>query len=471
MLKKFTNLFGSLRIKISFVFFNFTVLTIALIYLFVRGGMANMEEQLYDSRLIADIHYIEDIIGSGSWNIQGDAIYLGDTLVGDGTDENANLAPFLEHAQKTGTFSYVFIITGDEGLGYVESTKTQVGYQEGHYLRVAGSTKSPDGKSIVGTYISKSVADALDKDGEYAGESNVAGGMIYCYYHTLLDDDDNVVGAIVVGRNVSELKALVNDTTYRVIFGIIVCFAIFGFILLFFVHRWTRTLYDVTNYMKQIESGELPEHRLLSKTNDELSQLVIGVNSLVDTLKENSVLKIKSETDPMTGLANRFGLSRYSESIFEECYKEKLPIAFFMLDIDYFKPFNDNYGHQAGDEAILALSDTIKEVGEKYPLFASRYGGDEFLVIMYNYSRSDVEMIAKLLKQKIYNKNLTHEYSKVSDRLSISIGVCYGVPCDYQHMNDYLHRADEALYLVKEATKNDYKILDILPPGKDSTSP
>ena len=212
--------------------------------------------------------------------------------------------------------------------------------------------------------------------------------------------------------------------------------------------------------MKLIEEGTFPEYKLQLRTHDEISQLAAGMNSLVEALKENSVLRIKSETDPLTGLANRFGLSRYSENIFEDSYKKHTPIAIFILDIDYFKQHNDNYGHPAGDEAIVMLSELIKDIAETHPLFASRYGGDEFLLIMHNYSKPDVEAVAEILKENLYNTNFVHAFSPISDRLTISQGICYGIPDDYQHMNDYLQLADSALYDVKEEGKNNYKIVD-----------
>lgn len=135
----------------------------------------DLEYSLIEDRLKSDIRYIEDIIGDGEWKILDGNLFRGEILLGDGSIENANEAPFLEHTQKTNTFSYVFLKTeNDNELIWVGDEEN--GYQQGHYLRVAGSTKSPDGHQIEGTYIEKSVADALDTAGEYNGVANVAGG-------------------------------------------------------------------------------------------------------------------------------------------------------------------------------------------------------------------------------------------------------------------------------------------------------
>ena len=120
----------SIRFKFSLFLCLFGIVAIMSIYGVMQNVVMQMEEGLIANRLGADIHYIEDLIGSGDWNVRSGSIYRGDTLIGDGTEENANFEPFLEHERKTGTFSYVFIKSGDEGLGYVEATRTQRGYYE-----------------------------------------------------------------------------------------------------------------------------------------------------------------------------------------------------------------------------------------------------------------------------------------------------------------------------------------------------
>lgn len=244
------------------VFAVFGVVLIAIIFPILNVSVTRMEEDLISDRLVADINYIEDLIGDGDWNIKGKSICRGDVVVGDGTQEHANLEPFLVHEEKTGTFAYVFIRCGDEGLGYVESTPTQAGYQQGHFLRVAGSTRDPNGQSIVGTYMDKIVADILDAEGVYGGEANVAGGMIYCRYETLLDRDENVIGAIVVGRGIEELRAQVNQTIMTVVFAGLAAIVLGCVLLFLLMNRWVRALRTSTDFLQQIETGSIPKDRL-----------------------------------------------------------------------------------------------------------------------------------------------------------------------------------------------------------------
>ena len=451
----------SIRFKFSILLGLFTIMTIASIYGIMRNAVMRMEESLISNRLYADINYVEDLIGSGDWNVRCGSIYRGDTLVGDGTEENANFEPFLEHERKTGTFSYVFIKCGDEGLCCVKDTPTQKGYQQGHFLRVAGSTKDPDGNSIVGTNIDKRVADAIDAKGFYEGEANVMGGMIYCRYNALRDKDGNVIGAIVVGRNISELKQQVNEVIGAMSGGVIAALLLLGMLLFLFVNRWISAIRRIVIHLRVIEDGGLPEKPLAFRAEDEMGTLLTGINHMVDSLREKEVLRKKSEIDQLTGLANRFGLNRRFEEFFEDCYHNQRPLTVGILDIDFFKPYNDNYGHQAGDRCIVALADALKDLEGKEHVFCARFGGDEFLLIGNGLDLSDVQRIAQEIKDAVATQRMPHAHSKVADVVTVSQGYCWGVPLEYRKLNDFIYVADSALYEVKRGTKNDFRIVHL----------
>jgi len=447
-----------LRQYMLIIFTAFGIVLIAIIFPILNSSVTKMEEDLISDRLVADIHYIEDLIGDGNWNIKEDSICRGDVVVGDGTEENANLTPFLMHEAKTGTFAYVFIRCGDEGLTYVESTPTQAGYQQGHFLRVAGSTKDPNGKSIVGTYMDKKVADILDEKDEYDGEANVAGGMIYCRYETLKDYEGNVIGAIVVGRGINELRSQVRRTIHTVLIAGVLAIII-GCILLFLImNRWVRALQRSTTFLEKIEKGDIPEDRLKSQGLKEVDILNQGINSLADTLTENEELRIKSETDELTGLANRFGLNHYAVEMFENCIRENKPVSVGFLDIDYFKLYNDNYGHQEGDHCIKRVARILQTIEEPGRILAARYGGDEFIIVTCGMDQDDVERVADRIRTSVIGANIPHAYSKVSSAVTVSQGHYVGVPGEGQSLSNYLSIADKVMYEVKNGTKNGYRI-------------
>lgn len=254
-----------------------------------NNSLKQLEEDNVSSRLKSDINYITDIIGSGDWHIEnGDTLYKGEIKLGNGTDEHANIDPFLECESKTGTFSYTFIKCSDEGLEWHGDNKT--GYMQGHFLRVAGSTRGPNGESIIGTYMDKKVADILDDNDIYMGPANVNGRQIYCIYITLKNNREEVVGAMVVGRGIEELnKQIVSATIGQLVF-ILIINIIIAVIILYFVLPWTFQSKMIESYLKKISEGTFPEEPLLIHSKDEMGRITGSINEMVESLKQNIIL-------------------------------------------------------------------------------------------------------------------------------------------------------------------------------------
>ena len=171
----------------------------------------------------------------------------------------------------------------------------------------------------------------------------------------------------------------------------------------------------------------------------------------------NERLQIKSETDALTHLANRFRLNDYSENVFERAMNDHLPLAVEILDIDYFKQYNDNYGHQAGDDCIIAIADQLVKM-QNENIFCARYGGDEFIIIYTNMTEEEVYRQARQLRQSIMDLNIKHDYSRALSIVTISQGICYDVPKNENKNWDFLHAADMMLYHVKKKSRNDISL-------------
>ncbi|MGN0341247.1 MAG: GGDEF domain-containing protein [Roseburia sp.] len=170
--------------------------------------------------------------------------------------------------------------------------------------------------------------------------------------------------------------------------------------------------------------------------------------------QENRKLLERSQTDPLTGLANRFHLNSYVEEKFATARENVEPFGVEILDIDYFKQYNDNYGHQAGDSCIRAIARILQKMEETGKIFCARYGGDEFIVIYEACSRSDVERLTRELKQEIEDLSMKHEFSQAASIVTISQGICFDIPGPEQKAEDFLRAADQMLYRVKEQSRN-----------------
>lgn len=170
--------------------------------------------------------------------------------------------------------------------------------------------------------------------------------------------------------------------------------------------------------------------------------------------KANERLLEKSETDPLTHLANRFRLNDHTEQAFEQALAAGTPFAVEILDIDYFKEYNDNYGHQAGDGCLLAIAQELQRM-QGNRIFCARYGGDEFIIIYERMTKEEVYAEAGRLRERVLARRVTHAYSKALPVVTISQGICWGIPEKENRSWDFLHAADAMLYRVKKRSRND----------------
>lgn len=174
--------------------------------------------------------------------------------------------------------------------------------------------------------------------------------------------------------------------------------------------------------------------------------------------RSNLLLRQKSERDALTGMNNRYKLNELAELTFHRAQLNGTPLTVEILDIDHYKEFNDNYGHQAGDDCLIHIAEVIRSMEEYHGVHTARYGGDEFVIIYEEYSLRDVERMAQRLQDAVYKLNIEHKYSKVSDRVSISQGLFHHVPAEEDKVWDFLYCADMVLYGVKKRGKNAFHI-------------
>lgn len=181
---------------------------------------------------------------------------------------------------------------------------------------------------------------------------------------------------------------------------------------------------------------------------------------LAETKQQLEVANAKLEKiaylDGLTQISNR---RVFDETIYKEWLRSmraEEPLGLLLIDIDFFKKYNDYYGHLAGDECLQevakALQDTLKRAGD----FVARYGGEEFAVIIPHTNLPGAETVASLLNDAIENLELPHVRSKITDHVTVSIGVACRVPQRGEQPDVLIQSADEALYQAKENGRNQY---------------
>lgn len=157
--------------------------------------------------------------------------------------------------------------------------------------------------------------------------------------------------------------------------------------------------------------------------------------------------------DELTGLANRRHLNQALTQEWARFKRSKQPFAVVMIDIDFFKLYNDHYGHLAGDECLRHIAQVIQSGMRRAGDLAARYGGEEFLLILPNTSAEDGQRLADAVRQSVEQLNLPHAKSPLG-RLSVSMGVAAMVDGGYVDALALLSAADEALYLAKQGGRN-----------------
>lgn len=195
---------------------------------------------------------------------------------------------------------------------------------------------------------------------------------------------------------------------------------------------------------------------------------ILHVRNSVDKMKdkqrvlEAEKLKLleRSETDQLTGIANRYRLVQYAQSSLAKCKKERIPLSYEVLDIDYFKQYNDTYGHQAGDECIKAVAGILSDIRND-SIFAARYGGDEFVVIYVGMSVEEVVRTAEVLKRRAQELGSVYKGAGVDVGVTISQGICHCIPEEDSKDRDYLYSADIMLYNVKRKRRNGICVGDL----------
>jgi diguanylate cyclase (GGDEF)-like protein len=167
----------------------------------------------------------------------------------------------------------------------------------------------------------------------------------------------------------------------------------------------------------------------------------------------NEQLRNLAITDSLSGLYNRRYLDTTLREWWEACRKNNVPLSVTMLDIDDFKAYNDQYGHDMGDHCIEQVAEVMVAAVEKAGGVCCRYGGEEFIILLSGVSAGEAMQISGGICKTLYARNLPHQKARLS-RVTISAGVCCDVPTEELPPEEYLKHADRALYAAKRAGKN-----------------
>ena len=179
--------------------------------------------------------------------------------------------------------------------------------------------------------------------------------------------------------------------------------------------------------------------------------LRVSQQQLLDT---NLVLQRLMNSDGLTGLSNRRHFDEYLELEWRRAMREQSQLSLLMIDVDYFKSYNDTFGHLAGDEALRRVAEAIRGSCSRPTDLPARYGGEEFALVLPSTSPGGARLIAEKLRQMVLALDIAHTAPHADSRLSVSIGLATQTPVIGTPCRQLILAADKGLYMAKNQGRN-----------------
>lgn len=182
----------------------------------------------------------------------------------------------------------------------------------------------------------------------------------------------------------------------------------------------------------------------------------VRVNTHLVHKQQQDLLRGLALLDGLTGIANRRKFDAELNSMWRHCLREQTPLVLIMIDIDYFKQFNDHYGHAQGDWVLRSMARCLNGLVGRPQDLVARVGGEEFVILLPNTALNNISGILDKLFLAIRELNIPHEKSPFG-QLTISAGYAGVIPDSESLCADLYNQADSALYMAKEKGRNQYQ--------------
>jgi diguanylate cyclase (GGDEF)-like protein len=293
----------------------------------------------------------------------------------------------------------------------------------------------------------------------YAGEHDAGNTDSSIFIPITLNAYDEIgfksVLHIAYNNNTSEV---LQSRLRYILFGIVLFFVIVLYLVLRFGSGaiFLKRFNSLNQQLKQKSLGDKTEIALSG--NDELSMIASEVNKLMqrmeDQIEINKGLHTQSYTDSLTTIANRRYFDEQISIEWRQAKRLKNDFSILMIDIDFFKEYNDRYGHVAGDTSLKKIAQFIDAELTRPRDCVFRYGGEEFMCLLPETDPQGAQLIAQSLNRNIQKLDIEHEGSSIAKSITVSIG-CLTVNGNVDLTEDGLmHEVDTLLYLSKTTGKN-----------------
>ena len=181
----------------------------------------------------------------------------------------------------------------------------------------------------------------------------------------------------------------------------------------------------------------------------------------LDLKRSRDNLENLSMIDALTGIANRRRFNEYYLAEWKRSIREATQLSLIMIDIDFFKLYNDNHGHGAGDECLRRVAKGLHDIVRRPADLLVRFGGEEFACILPKTNLQGTVRIAELMRKNIETLKIPHGHSAISDYITVSLGTATHLPNEHSRSDTLIDEADKCLYQAKENGRNQLRSIDL----------
>jgi diguanylate cyclase (GGDEF)-like protein len=171
------------------------------------------------------------------------------------------------------------------------------------------------------------------------------------------------------------------------------------------------------------------------------------------------VLGDLAERDGLTALRNRRAFDDHLARVWQQSVRDRAALAVLLIDIDHFKSYNDQYGHQAGDVCLQHVGELVQRFARRPLDIAARYGGEELALVLYQVNEEHARIVAEQLRGMIESQRIEHRAAPTTGLVTVSVGVAWLQAAMDRSPDDAVQLADQALYAAKLAGRNQVKFM------------
>ena len=306
-------------------------------------------------------------------------------------------------------------------------------------IRVITTIKDENNEPIVGTrvnsVIKKEVFDS--QQAHFYTKSTIGKENYFSYYCPLFDENDQCVGMVFAGKASAYVDSIVWKSILPILLLVLLSMIILIFVIWNYADHLNRAFRQLQRFLGNVEEGDFTVElsETLTKRKDEIGQMAGTAVRMQQSLRD------LVQRDSLTGLYNRHYGEMWMKQVRDEAEKTGEPFSIAIADLDFFKKFNDCYGHDCGDMVLRKVSDLLQtEVGRRG--YVSRWGGEEFLIIFKSLALEESVKFAKEFMEKLHHTELN--YREKCFHVTLTIGLAAG-DCK-KSIESMVKCADCALY-------------------------